>query len=76
MLYLIRDFDKQNINISSGDDFTVPEIYEKLLQDGANKYEFYSAVYELCGVFSLGESIFDTIIVDNEKKRVKDIHFS
>ncbi len=67
---------KQNINISSGDDFTVPETYEKLLQNGVNKYEFYSAVYELCGVFSLGESIFDTIIVDNEKKRVKDIHFS
>lgn len=67
---------KQNINISAGEDFTVPEIYEKLLQNGVNKYDFYSAVYELCGVFSLGEGVFDTIIVNNEKKRLQDIHFS
>jgi hypothetical protein len=66
----------KNINISAGVDFSVPQIYENLLQDGINKYDFYSAIYELCGVFSLGETFFDTIIVDNEKKRVQDIHFS
>lgn len=66
----------ENINISAGVDFSVSEIYEKLLPDGINKYDFYSALYELCGVFSIGESIFDTIMVNNEKKRVQDIHFS
>ncbi len=68
--------DNGNINISRGIDFTVPEIYEKLLQNGVNKYDFYSALYELCGVFSLGESFFDTIIVNNEKKSIQNIHFS
>lgn len=67
---------KENINISAGVDFSVPEIYEKLLPVGINKYDFYSALYELCGVFSLGESVFDTIMVNNEKKLVQDIHFS
>lgn len=66
----------ENVNISSGVDFSVPTIYENLLPDGINKYDFYSALYELCGVFSLGDNIFDTIMVNNEKKRVQDIHFS
>ncbi len=65
-----------NINISKGDNFIIEPIYEDLLPQGINKYDFYSALYELCGVFSLGESIFDTIVVNNEKKRVQDIHFS
>lgn len=64
------------INISSGEDFSVPPIYENLLPEGVSKYSFYSALYELCGVFSLGECIFDTILVNNEKKNVQDIHFS
>lgn len=68
--------DNENINFSSGVDFSVMPAYENLLPEGINKYDFYSALYELCGVFSLGESIFDTIIVNNEKKLVKDIHFS
>lgn len=63
-------------NIHSGCDFTVPSMYEKLLPDGISKYDFYSALYELCGVFSLGEGFFDTILVNNEKKSVEDIHFS
>ena len=62
--------DNININISSGVDFSVPAIYENLLPEGICKYDFYSALYELCGVFSLGESVFDTIMVNNEKKRV------
>ncbi|MBQ8765442.1 MAG: hypothetical protein IJZ16_01435 [Clostridia bacterium] len=65
-----------NINISDGVDFNMPEIYEKLLPEKIDKYDFCSALYELCGVFTLGESVFDTIIVNNEKKSVQDIHFS
>lgn len=65
-----------NINISSGYEFSVLPIYENLLPQGVCKYDFYSALYELCGVFSLGESVFDTIMVNNEKKNVHDVHFS
>lgn len=68
--------DSENLNISSGLDFTVPQIYENLLPSTVEKYNFYSALYELCGVFSLGDCFFDTIIVNNEKKSVSDIHFS
>ena len=66
----------KHINISSGYDFKVPEVYEELLPDNVNRYNFFSALYELCGVFSLGECFFDTINVNNEKKNVSDIHFS
>lgn len=69
-------YNNENINISSGVDFSVPTIYENLMPEGIDKYDFYSALYELCGVFSLGDNIFDTIMVNNEKKRVQDIHFS
>ena len=68
--------EKENLNISCGCDFTVPQIYEKLLPERIEKYSFYSALYELCGVFSLGDCIFDVITVNKEKKCVKDIHFS
>ena len=64
------------MNILSGENFEVSPIYEKLLPDGVNKYDFYSALYELCGVFSLGECVFDNLIVNNEKKGREDIHFS
>ena len=66
----------ENLNISCGCDFTVPQIYEKLLPEGIEKYSFYSALYELCGVFSLGDGVFDVITANKEKKRVQDIHFS
>lgn len=59
--------EKSCVNITSGCDFKVPEIYEKLLPENTDKYTFYAALYELCGVFSLGECIFDTITVNNEK---------
>ncbi len=64
------------LNISNGLDFTVPEIYENLLPKGIDKYEFYSALYELCGVFSLGDMIFDYVIVNNEKKRLTSLSFT
>ncbi len=65
-----------NINISAGADFVVPSVYENLLPRGVRKYDFYSALYELCGVFSIGEGIFNTITVNNEKKNVHEVHFS
>lgn len=65
--------EKSCINITSGCDFTVPEIYEKLLPENTDKYTFYSALYELCGVFALGECIFETITVNNEKINLTDL---
>lgn len=62
--------------IENGDDFTVPEIYNYLKPNEINKYDFYSALYELCGVFSLADCVFETIRVNNEKKSVADVHFS
>lgn len=64
------------LKFSGGEDFSVPPIYEGLLPHGINKYDFYSALYELCGAFSIGECIFDTIFVNNEKKNVQTVHFS
>lgn len=65
--------EKSCINITDGCDFTVPEIYEKLLPANTDKYTFYAALYELCGVFSLGECIFETITVNNEKISLCDL---
>jgi hypothetical protein len=65
--------DKKCINITAGSGFSVPEIYEKLLPENTDKYIFYSALYELCGVFSLGECIFETITVNNEKIKLCDL---
>ena len=64
------------MNLSCGLDFNVPDIYENLLPSGVSEYDFYSALYELCGVFELENCIFETLIANNEKKRVDDIHFS
>ena len=66
----------EKINITDGVDFTMPEIYEGLLPERIERYDFCSALYELCGVFSMGALLFDTIIVNNEKKRAEDVHFS
>lgn len=65
--------EKNCINITDGSDFTVPEIYEKLLPENTDKYTFYSALYELCGVFSLGECFFEVITVNNEKISLCDL---
>lgn len=64
------------LNIANGSDFTVPEIYRSLLPNGIDKYDFYSALYELCGVFAVGECIFSDIEVNNEKRCVDSIHFT
>lgn len=62
--------------INNGEDFVVPEIYNYLKPEAINKYDFYSALYELCGVFSLADGVFETISMNNEKKSVTDVHFS
>lgn len=64
------------LNISNGENIEVDEIYKKLLPEGINSHDFYSALYELCGVFSLGECVFGTVTVNNEKKQIKDIQFA
>ena len=74
--YMITDSGKTKITVEDRGEFTVPEIYNYLKPKSIDKYEFYSALYELCGVFSLADGVFDTIMVNNEKKRLADIHFS
>ncbi len=66
----------QRITVIDKESFTVPEIYNYLKPDGIDKYDFYSALYELSGVFSLAEGVFENISVNNEKKSLEDIHFS
>ena len=64
------------LNISNGENILVNDVYKKLLPKGINEQDFYSALYEFCGVFSLGECIFETVCVNNEKKLIKDIQFA
>ena len=68
--------EKEFLNLSSGENALVEDTYKKLLPQGVNPYDFYSALYELCGVFSLGGCIFEEVCVNNEKKRVDTITFS
>lgn len=68
--------DKEEITIEKGEEFIVPEIYNYLKPQSINRYDFYSALYELCGVFSLADCNFESIYVNNEKKSVADVHFS
>ncbi len=70
------DTNNQFLNISNGENLMVNDIYKKLLLQGIDEYDFYSALYELCGVFSLGECIFENVMVNNEKKLTKDIQFA
>ncbi|MBO5944696.1 MAG: hypothetical protein J6Q50_05320 [Clostridia bacterium] len=66
----------QFINVTCGENMIVNNIYKKLLPKGVDEYTFYSALYELCGVFSLGECIFETVTVNNEKKHIDTVTFS
>lgn len=62
------------LNISTGEGINADKLYKSILPEGVNEYDFYSALYELCGVFSLGECIFETVTVNNEKKLVKTLN--
>lgn len=66
----------QFINVTCGENIIVNDIYKKLLPEGVDEYTFYSALYELCGVFSLGECIFENVMVNNEKKHIDTVTFS
>lgn len=66
----------QFINVTCGENMIVNDIYKKLLPEGVDGYTFYSALYELCGVFSLGECIFETVTVNSEKKHIDAVTFS
>ncbi|MCH5191439.1 MAG: hypothetical protein J1F23_04675 [Oscillospiraceae bacterium] len=68
--------EKRFINISNGEDFSVPDIYAELLPEELNKYDFYSALYELCGVFRISETSFDTVDANGEKKRADTVQFA
>lgn len=65
---------KRNIYIfSDGEEFSVPEVYEKLYDDSVDRLLFYSALYEFCGVFELAELSFDTITINGEKKGINEL---
>ena len=66
----------QFLNITNGENIMVDDIYKKILPQNVNECDFYSALYELCGVFSLGECIFENVMVNNEKKLIKDIQIA
>ncbi len=70
------DLKNQFLNICDAENLVVDDMYKKLLPDGVDEKDFYSALYELCGVFSLGDCIFETVCVNNEKKLTDSITFS
>ncbi len=74
----IMTINKENniYNISDGEDFKVPEIYENLYDNSIDKLLFYSALYEFCGVFELAESSFETIVINGEKKGINGLIFT
>lgn len=63
-------------NICNGEEFKVPEIYEKLYDETVDKLVFYSALYEFCGVFELADLIFFSIQVNMQKKETNAIIFT
>lgn len=64
------------INISGGGDFSVSDIYAGLLPKDIDKYDFYSALYEFCGIFEMSEILFDTVDVNGEKKHTDTVQFA
>lgn len=74
----IMTINKENniYNISDGEDFKVPEIYENLYDNSIDKLLFYSALYEFCGVFELASLSFETIVINGEKKGTNELIFT
>lgn len=50
--------------------FDFPKQYYTLKPQGIEKYKFAAALYELCGVFSLGGCRFNSVIMNGEKKSI------
>lgn len=57
-------------------DFSLSEQYNELKPQEIEKYKFAAALYELCGVFSIGECLFNSVTVNGEKKNTESIYFS
>lgn len=57
-------------------DFSFSEQYNALKPQGIEKYKFAAALYELCGVFSIGECRFNSVTVNGEKKNMESVYFS
>ena len=57
-------------------DFSLLEQYNALKPRGIEKYKFAAALYELCGVFSIGDCYFNSVIVNGEKKNTESVYFS
>lgn len=65
---------ENTLNIKNGEDFEVPEIYEKLYDGSVDRMIFFSALYELCGVFGLAKCEFRYVSVNGIKKKVDSIN--
>lgn len=68
--------ENQIYNVSHGEDFKVPEIYENLYDETVDRLLFYSALYEFCGVFELADLCFEIILVNGEKKGTNELIFT
>lgn len=66
----------RTVVISKGDDIVVPPIYSELLPETIDKVDFYGALYELCGVFSLSECYFDSLYEKDKKIRWDQVPFT
>ena len=57
-------------------DFDLPEQYCALKPREIEKYVFAAALYELCGVFDVGERCFNSVTVNGEKKSIGSVYFA
>ena len=56
-------------------DFNLPDVYLSIKPEKVEKYRFAAALYELCGVFSLGSNHFNSVLVNGEKKSLENCDF-
>lgn len=56
-------------------DFNLPDVYLSIKPEKVEKYRFAAALYELCGVFSLGSTHFNSVLVNGEKKSLENYDF-
>lgn len=57
-------------------DFDLSEQYCVLKPREIEKYTFAAALYELCGVFEVGERRFNFVTVNGEKKSIGSVYFA
>lgn len=73
----IITYGKNNVEIGKDrNNFDFPKMYNSLKPTSIEKYKFAAALYELCGVFSIGESRFCEVYVNGEKMNTENIYFS